>query len=97
MKNQTLTINTSAESMAVIHTIVIPLALAIMTFFIERHSTLVVPLIYLAVLSAFHIVRHLTSKDVVLRHRTKVFFTFIGYILVFFMGGLIVLTLMVAF
>lgn len=90
-------INFTAEDLAVLHLIVIPILLAVCAFFIEKHATIILPVAYIVVLSLLHYARktQTTSKNEL--QKSEVFFTGLGYMMLLLMSSIVVLTILVAF
>lgn len=70
---------------AFIHALLIPFILVIITFFIERKVTVIVPLTYILILSCLHLFRMFTTKNKIYILRGKEFFELVGTVFLFFM------------
>lgn len=90
-------INFTAEDLAVLHLIVIPILLAVCTFFIEKHATIILPAAYVVVLSLLHYARMTQTTNKNELHKSEVFFTGLGYMMILLISLIVVLTILIAF
>lgn len=85
-----------AESLAVLHAIVIPVVMSFFAFFIEPKATLLGGIIYTALMIVLNVVRSYFTHSPFEKEKTRMYFNLLSYtIAAFFVAMLILAALIV--